>query len=928
MTRIVVALLLLLAPQQDLDQLELRVKPRTPEEELKSFKVAPGFRLELVASEPQIHDPVAAAFDEDGRLYVCGMGDYPYGPKPGEKPRGKVYLLDDRDGDGRYETSAVFVDLLPWPTGVACWDGGVFVLSNPDLWYFKDTDGDGRADVRRKVCSGFKLTVVEGSPNSLAWGPDNKIYGSSSDAGGLLVPEGGKEIRVQRQDFRFDPRTMAFEPVSGNSRFGIAFDEAGNRFCCSASRLAYHPVIADEYLARNPHFAVTGVTDPISMEERVYPVSGPEPWKVARQKFWSRFVNTAPEMHAGRFPAKELAPQGFVTGAAGIAHHRGGLFTGEPANNVVVRLSLRPSGVSFVAERPEVFKESEFIASTDPWFRPVGFAIGPDNALCILDMYREIIEYFDAIPEEIRKRIDVTSGWDKGRIWRLAMDGAKRPRPPRLGKAATADLVELLDDREPWWRATAQRLLYERRDPGVADALRALARGGSWRALWALKGLGALDDATLARARSDGNGTMREHAVRLSEGRAEIAALADDPEIRVRFQVALGLSAVEGGTEALARIAKRDPADPWIRKAVLLASARRAGDLLRALAAEPIAADLVAVIAARKDPAELKDALSVALASPRKRALVTRIAEAGVLPPDPALEALFEESRAAAKDDRAPLAERVEAVRLLAHAPRAEPLSELLDPARPIEVQRAAAQALGLQRDPAVAALLVARWRKTGPAVRADALEAFFRRPERLPALLDAIEKEAIAPSDLPADRRQALLKHKEAAIAGRAGRLFASSTGTKGELVKRYAEALRGLTGDFERGRAVFEKNCVACHVIGGKGSAVGTPLGGANLETDAVLVAVFDPNRDVQGAYVNYLVETKGGAVLSGIVVEETATSVTLRRAGGEQDVVLRSDIREMVSSRLSLMPEGLEAGIDPRAMADLLRFLQAGK
>src|SRR5437879_3914302 len=162
--------------------------PKEPKQALDTFRTLGGFRMELVAHEPNVTSPVAAAYDEDGRLYVVEMRDYPNPLKPGETPLGRVRLLEDRDGDGVFETSHVFAEDLPWPTGIACWDGGVYVTAAPDIWYLKDTNGDGKADVRRKVYTGFVVYNVQQLVNGLIWGVDNRMYGVTAGNGGAIRP--------------------------------------------------------------------------------------------------------------------------------------------------------------------------------------------------------------------------------------------------------------------------------------------------------------------------------------------------------------------------------------------------------------------------------------------------------------------------------------------------------------------------------------------------------------------------------------------------------------------------------------------------------------------------------------------------------------------------------------------------------------------
>src|SRR5262245_6827827 len=191
-----------------------RPRPLEPNDALKSFDLQPGFRIELVASEPMIRSPVAIDFDEDGRLYVVEYPEYNQQANPDFKGHGCVKLLEDTDGDGKFDRATIFADNLNSPVAVACWDGGVFVGVVPDLWYFKDTDGDGKADVARKVLTGFDRDKAgEGMLNSFRWGLDNRFHISTGLVGGQLrradQPD-SKPTAIRKQNIKFDPRTSDF----------------------------------------------------------------------------------------------------------------------------------------------------------------------------------------------------------------------------------------------------------------------------------------------------------------------------------------------------------------------------------------------------------------------------------------------------------------------------------------------------------------------------------------------------------------------------------------------------------------------------------------------------------------------------------------------------------------------------------------------
>src|SRR5437773_145997 len=270
------------------------IAPTPARDAAKTFRVLDGFRMDLLAAEPLVASPVAMTYDENGRAYVCEMRDYPYTDKahhqrnqenPTDAAIGAVRLLEDTDGDGVFDKSAVFADGLSWPTGVACWKGGVFVAATPDIWYFKDTDGDGKADIRRKVFTGFRKFNVQSVMNNLAWSLDNHIHGAGSSNGGQIrhaEKAEAKALVMTRQDFRFDPVREQFELLSGGARFGGTFDDWGHRFLCDIRNPAQHVVLPQRYLSHHPYLpARSALNDMAESGDQlpVYRISQPELWR-------------------------------------------------------------------------------------------------------------------------------------------------------------------------------------------------------------------------------------------------------------------------------------------------------------------------------------------------------------------------------------------------------------------------------------------------------------------------------------------------------------------------------------------------------------------------------------------------------------------------------------------------------------------------
>ena len=604
------------------------VPPTPPEKAEATFEVQHGFRMELIAAEPLVVDPVDMAYDENGRAYVVEMRDYPYPEEKNAAPTvfpGTVRLLEDADGDGKFDRSTVFADQLAWPTSVCCYKGGVFVAAAPDIWYFKDTDGDNQADVRRKVFTGFSRYNVQAIMNSLRWGLDNKIYGAAAGNGGTVRHAERPDepvVQLTRRDFRFDPVTEKIEAIAGGERFGACFDDWGNRFLCNIRNPVQHVVLALHYMQRNPHLIVPSLIHDCAEsgdQLRVYRISPPEPWRQFRAQRWS--------LEGANMPRSELIGAGYWTSSSGVCVYRGGaypeafrgnVFIGEVAGNLIHRQILERDGVTFKSRRAD--ENTEFVRSTDNWFRPVNFVNAPDGTLHVLDMYRETIEHPWSIPDDIKFQLDLSSGNDRGRIYRLAPPGYKFSKPPKHGGSSTVELVAHLESPHSWVRETAQRLLFERQDRSAIEPLRKVAftrpnlsRGlpgnlpqARIHALYTLAGITDVTIDDLKRALDD-LGPVADHAIILSEktlieqkellsvkpwkGGKSPVSIRDDIALAVSrhggLQVALSIGHADPGYAAaeLLRIAQRQAGDPWMRIAILSSALpvanRLAGDLLR-----------------------------------------------------------------------------------------------------------------------------------------------------------------------------------------------------------------------------------------------------------------------------------------------------------------------------------------------------------
>lgn len=960
-----------------------------PADALGTFQLEHGFQLEMVAAEPLVGDPVDACFDENGRMFIAEFHAYPYAKEkdqiiPAGKGRtesGIIRMLEDTDHDGVMDRSVIFADKLDWPLSITAYNGGVFVIDPPDVYYFKDTDGDGKADVRKIVFSHLGRNNIQGLANNLKWGLDNRIWVASGSNGGQIFHHGKELLNLGHSDWVFDPKTEQVERASGGIQFGHSMDDWGNRYLCSNSNHILHVVFEEKYLARNPYCLTPPSVRGIAREggaAQVFRRSPIEPWRIVRTR---RRVADPKYQH---LPDSEKVPGGFFTSAAGVTIYRGSAypeeflgnaFVGDVGSNLVHRKTLHPRNATFEAIRAD--QNTEFITSTDTWFRPVNYVNAPDGTLYILDMYRETIEHPISIPEDIKAHLDLESGNDRGRIYRLVSPGMKRIIPPRLGEAGLDELVENLASGNSWNRETAQRLLWERQNheavPRVIQLLKTTTfPQGRLHALYTLQALNSLTPELLTSALRDGHPGVRQHAVQLSEQFLAtdpklaqcVLSLVNDQNFRVRFQVVLAISWMEEKTaiQGLKLFASQLGADADLHAAYLLSVAGWGYPLTLELlqdseflqkpyansilikVAEMIgvrpetknAESLLATLVGHGVDEEIRPQLLRALAQGLVRRGTTLTALIENLPRESPVrqqvDALFQQAAQRATDDMIAVAIRLRAIQLLAFAPwqtSESTFENLLAPQIPQEIQSAVLAALTVSQEPAVASFLVTNWRSLTPALRASVTDVLLGRRDRTEKLLDALENGVIKRGEIDRTKHSLLLKHPQEKIRQRAALVLADELGRdRRQVVADYQRALE-LTGAPERGRVLFGQKCATCHKLGEVGFQVGPDLNSVQNKTPAdLLVAILDPNREAQLSFTAYTVSTLNGQIYSGIIAAESAGSLTLKRAEAKEDIVLRNQIDELTSSGLSLMPEGLEKEINPQQLADLIAFIKSLK
>jgi putative membrane-bound dehydrogenase-like protein len=950
--------------------------PLSPEESLKYLKTEPGLKVELVASEPLVVDPVAVAWDEKGRMFVVEDRGYPVGPGKGKPPVGQVIMLEDTNGDGRYDKRTVFADGLTFPNGVMPWNGGIYVTCAPYLYYFKDTKGDGKADVKQIVFKGFQdLSTTQLRVSHPTLNIDNWVYLTSGlTAAKVSAPEHPDlpTVFLNRMDSRFRPGIDVLEETAGTAQFGQTFDAFGRKFICSNRNHIQQVVLGLPYLHRNPHLSFsTQVEDIPDHEEasRVYPLSAN--------------ITTA------------ASHTGFFTSACGVTifqgeglpeSYNGNSFTCEPAGNLVHHDIIAPHGVTFVARR--AYPTNEFLASPDNWFRPVNLANGPDGALYVCDMYRKTIEHPEYLPEATRKVTDFESGKTMGRIYRVVSATSKPKKPDKfdLSKSSPKELCAELSNPNIWWRMTAHRLLLERREPHavpelITVAARSPAPEARAQALELLKAFTALTDAQILNALGDSHPGLREIAIQLAEPRlssspalaARLLAVANDTEPRVRFQCALSLGALESNDTipALAQIAVANLDDKWTRAAALSSINHREEAFLHAFL--PLAgtghpeglpemmgelAHILAAAAATEKLAELLDeilssrgqkqapdsiswqmtaaagfgdALKSRNLFPGQTSTLMTLAAKNNSTLKSRLDQFFVAAGKIASDPSQPVPSRMAAVTLLGHADYSTSgkiLEMLVQPAQPAEIQSASVRALSQLSSPEAGAALVTRdrWNAYTPAVRDSVLSALMANTNYLDSLFSAIEKGDVPAWTVNADRRTALMRHKDEAIKQRAMALFKNIQPTDRMKIYEEYKSVLSLKPNPRNGHAVFQKICTACHVFAGEGKTVGPDLTGIrNQPAEVLLLHIIVPEYEIMPIYTAYNVETREGQGFTGLLAAETPDAITLRLAQAIDQRIPRSEIASMQTSRLSLMPQELEKAMSRQDLADLISFLK---
>jgi putative membrane-bound dehydrogenase-like protein len=948
---------------------EVAYEGLSPEQAVKAMTMPDGFHAELIAAEPNLHQPVAFTIDDRGRLWVAEAFAYP-NRKEGDAGPDDIVVFEDADHDGTFEKRTVFLTGLNLVSGLEVGFGGVWIGAAPYLLFVPDRDQDLVPDGKPQVLlDGWAWQDTHETLNTFTWGPDGWLYGCHGVFTHSNVGKPGasdaERTPINAGVWRYHPTRHEFEVFAwGTSNpWGLDFDRQGQAFitACVIPHL-YHMVQGGRYQRQAGGHFDKYVFDDIKTIADHRHFLGPN----------SHSANLRSNSVGGGHAHCGLM---LYLGGAFPEAFDGGLFFDNIHGNRINHDRVERSGSGFIGHHA-----TDLLLANDRWFRGINLKYGPEGSVYLIDWY-----------DKQACHLPTPESWDRsnGRLYRLSY-GKHVPRAVDLGKLTSAQLVDLLADQNEWYVRHARRLLQERGvDPATAEALRQRVAGAATevaqlRAMWALHGIGGLTEELCCDVMRGPYEYARGWAIQLAlEDRAvspatlaQIKRLAEsDPSPVVRMYLASALQRLPN--EARFEIAERlvghgeDAADhniPFLlwygMEPLVAAEPQRAVDLIercrieqvarflvRRLAAEPrLHATLVQALAQPRDAAERRWMLEEAVAGLSDQRGLSAPAGWSELSPalardaDPHVRELgrsvalaFGELdtpsnlRRTLADRQADPAVRRQALEALVRAKDAETapiLRALLDDAA---LRGPVIRACAVYDDAPAATALVTRYASFDDDERRDALGTLSSRPLYASQLLEAIRDGSLPRRDVGAFLVRKIESLGDAKVTQQLHEIFGQVRATSAATAARIAELKTKLAeelghADRPHGRQVFARTCQPCHTLFGTGGKVGPELTGANRNDLGYLLSnVLDPNAVVGKDYLATIVWTRDGRVVTGIQRAETETSITLQ-SENETIVLARSDIKDLQLSDLSTMPEGLLDALTPDEIRDLFAYLQS--
>ena len=940
-------------------------QPLTPQQARASFKLPPGFRVELVAAEPLIREPTGVCWDEKGRLYVSELHGYnlegqleiealnktgvldtvvrrvqaaeQYKKAAESGIYGTIKRLSDTNHDGQMDKVEVLADHLPPAYGLCAARGGLIVAGQDQIVYLVDRDNDGKAEVIDTLFTGFQGGALERGINAPQWGADGWIYfGRGWNGGRITGPHLTNAVQLPGANFRIRADGSAIEPITGSTHtIGHAFTPDGDSFFTNTWKHALYAIpIPWPYLMRNPDAAIASLEADASDYSTVFPAAPTHPWKLARsnQPGWREYYD--------KYGLSESAANGYFTSSCSPiiyqdklfpAEFSGNLFVCEPAQCLVHRCLVSQEGTGLRVRRAATEQKSEFLTSTDSWFRPVSLAQAPDGSLYLTDMYREIIEDYSAVPRFMQQKYGLNNGVNRGRIWRISPVTAKPLTTLPAVDMTKANLDTELSSPYYWHRQTADRLLYEKQGinaPALAKRRLKVAQ------------LNAGTPPTVFVQTLRSQDTLLLKDVPLARKLAQLNRQLTNERMLLQLALSLGYSQDAEVFAALTNMARQHARIRWMPDAIMTGVNQRAGAMLTALLTQPGATGnlllepLATSVSARRNEAEVAAVLVALTRSPsmaaRARVLTGLSQNMKPIPlPDAgknALNILLESPDLAVRGQAVALAGKLnlgdaQALNVL----RRQAAQDAANAALTTEQRLAAVGLLTNAPDSLAGPALVAAWPNATPPIKAALLDALIGRGRRLSYLLTALTNQAIPVNTLSALQRTQLLERADGHLRPRLEAEFAKATNPDKEATyTRYAAALNEPT-NAKHGGILFTQMCAPCHRVNEVGSAVGPDLKNAYANAkETLLRSILWPSEKIASSYEIYVVTTSENETYTGVLAGESAGSVVLRQAGSSEQTFLRKDIRSFTSSPTSLMPEYGDA-LTPKDCADIIAWIK---
>ena len=930
-------------------------QPLDKDQAIKSIQVPEGFRVELVAAEPLVRDPINIAFGIDGKVWVLEMPDYPNG---GERS-GRVICLEDRDRDGILDSSKPFLSDLPFVSGVYAWRDGVVVACAPDVFFARDTNGDGVADEKRVILSGFALANPQHRVHGFTYGLDHKLhFGTGADTASVKLHrlDGTiEEYDIRGCDLAIDPDRHELTLETGETQFIRSHDGWGNWFGNDNTHPIYHYVF-DRNWARNGKRPILGMsrflTQPVD-SPIVYPLSPAldrfnDPLTANR---YTSVCSTIINLSEGNGEA--------MFGSAIVC---------EPVHNLVSRMSMKRDGISWRADRLPEDAAREWIRSDDPWFRPVRLVNAPDGSIWIADMYRRVIEHPTWIPQEWLARLDVYAGKEQGRLYRIYHHSQDLRQPMEMSQKSDEELIELLGDKNvaiaDWaqqqliWRFSSKSISSNR----VAAALSSGNPKIRIRAFAVLNNLGRLQESEIAALLHDNDQRivtyvlgqlLREENIlnNLVQqlARSELKSSAIDPLLAMRIVLCLinhGNEANDlkskrccdlllehssvSGFDAILEFADANRIGPLVVELINRDDVRGTGFLNR-LIPRMNTKELLRIVDKIVEHKGLRPAWHFLMA----RQIGMNANGASIN--NELIDSIYLDAKEVLLSDERSEARKVAAWEFYLTRLTDDSLSqitELLTVIPKIDGSVAERIVSGVYRlGDDSRKILLGTADKWPIPLKSFTLSLFASNPKGIELLLDEIENGRLVTANITPSQLEVIRQNSKGSLADRVVKSFGNDeSSNRLESIDRFEQEWPAKV-DFGPGKQLFETHCAKCHRGGITGGVTEAPIGPSlqalsHWTNRAWLEAIIDPSRAADEKYRRSIIRTSEDLVLTGLIRQESETAIELVLTDGRLETILKSEIEEVKSSNLSLMPDGFEKTLTPEQLSQIVTYLRRGK